>query len=364
MKIAKLSLAAIVAVGAMSTFANAASLEQAIKGVNVDGFIRYRGTADDNDGTKTNTHQYTSVFNLTIPVAKNVTSGVLLTVNGANTTQQAAADYNSGLSYDLGRVWFQYAAKGLSVKVGKQEVFTPWTDPGYRGTVGDGVTALYTGVKNWTFGAVGFTNTNITVAGAQDKNVMGVGAIGALGPVALQVWGANVQKTIDYSLYVDAVYEMKGFNFEAQVNMLKLNKDIMDETDMFFGVKGGYAAKGFSAELGYTKNGDKHGYYTLAADDAMGFIFSGGKQINGTVANVADANLMFVDLGYTRNQFGAELGFAMAKQGSDDIGKEIYVGGAYNYSSKFKLSTFYSMLDMEDDSKDNKRARIEAKYSF
>ncbi|MDR0467928.1 MAG: major outer membrane protein, partial [Campylobacteraceae bacterium] len=42
MKLVKLSLAAVVAAGAMTTFASATSLEEAIKGVDVSGMARVR----------------------------------------------------------------------------------------------------------------------------------------------------------------------------------------------------------------------------------------------------------------------------------------------------------------------------------
>ena len=42
MKLVKLSLATIVAAGALSSVASAASLEEAIKNVDVSGYARYR----------------------------------------------------------------------------------------------------------------------------------------------------------------------------------------------------------------------------------------------------------------------------------------------------------------------------------
>nr|WP_086226516.1 major outer membrane protein [Campylobacter sp. P0108] len=42
MKLVKLSLAAIVAAGALTSVANATSLEEAIKNVDVSGYARYR----------------------------------------------------------------------------------------------------------------------------------------------------------------------------------------------------------------------------------------------------------------------------------------------------------------------------------
>ena len=48
MKLVKLSLATIVAAGALSSVASAASLEEAIKNVDVSGYARYRFDSRNN----------------------------------------------------------------------------------------------------------------------------------------------------------------------------------------------------------------------------------------------------------------------------------------------------------------------------
>ncbi len=74
MKLVKLSLAAIVAAGALTSVASAASLEEAIKNVEVTGYARYRFDSKSNTTGRTgttgfgevkeadtsNTHRFTS----------------------------------------------------------------------------------------------------------------------------------------------------------------------------------------------------------------------------------------------------------------------------------------------------------------
>ena len=75
MKLVKLSLATIVAAGALSSVASAASLEEAIKNVDVSGYARYRYDAK-NTNTSTeefngNTHRFTTDINFKSAVDDN-----------------------------------------------------------------------------------------------------------------------------------------------------------------------------------------------------------------------------------------------------------------------------------------------------
>jgi len=77
MKLAKLSLAAIIAAGAFSV-ANATSLEDAIKGVDLSGMVRLRFYNNDVDkSAPAGTHDQnrwrgSSLFKFTIPVSDTI----------------------------------------------------------------------------------------------------------------------------------------------------------------------------------------------------------------------------------------------------------------------------------------------------
>lgn len=377
MKLAKLSLAAIVAVGAMTTFASATSLEEAIKGVELNGYLRYRYYDRDND---TNTaaddeHRFTAVTDFTIPVAENLKSGIMLTYqqrdfadNGVATDGQT--DGSSTLNVE--RLWFQYAVDGFSVKAGKIEIFSPWTDPGYRGAVGNGALALYTGVPGWTFGAGAFLDTNLLEGlNRGQENLYAAGALGSIGPVNVQLWGASMTNTFDYSVFAEAGFEMAGFSARAQVNNLKLADEARglarnnEDSGIYWGVEAGYEAAGFSVGVGYTQNDEDQPIYTLSADDSSGFIFSGAQQINGDIANARDMQAMFIDLGYETGPYSVGAGYTHGEAGKTDL-DEFYVEAGYKYSKNFKLSTYYSNYETDAPTGDTEsdEIRFEAKYSF
>lgn len=392
MKLAKLSLAAIVAVGAMTTFANATPLEEAIKGVELNGFLRYRYYNEDNknDNAGTDKHRYTGVLDFTVPVDENLKAGLVLRYEGSDFAQDTGVSKH-GLAVQ--NAFFLYSIDGFSLKAGKIPVFSPWTDSSYTGKSGNGALALYTGVPGWTFGAGAFVNTDLdltarglkTVAGKTvaseiseldigKENLYALAALGAFGPVNLQVWAASMERVFDYSVFLDAQFEMSGFTAQLQANMLKLDERtkslFKDDSGMYFGGKLGYAIDGFSAEVGYTKNDKDQPIYTLSQDDSEGFIWF-GEQLGGQVANTADASTLFINLGYEMDQFsvGAGYGYADAYKGvqkanSDKLGSEWEVTAGYKYSKNFKLSAYYSSLDMENDADSNDEIKFEAKYSF
>lgn len=397
MKLAKLSLATIVAVGAMTTFASATPLEEAIKGTELNGYVRYRFEDEDNRADKDqDKHRFTVVTDFTMPITENLKSGVMFTVDGTDHAENSpASDAGDGLTFELERAWFQYSIAGFSLKGGKIEILSPWTDPGYRGSIGDGALALYSGVPGWTFGAGAFVSTNldpsvngqnatggVVAADALSKAGLNIGqedlyalaAIGAVGPVNLQVWAASMNHVFDYSFYGDVQFAMAGFSIEAQANMLKLSDEVAplfaDDTGLYYGVKAGYEIAGFSVEAGYTKNDKDQPIYTLANDDSSGFIFF-GEQLAALTVNTADAQVIFANLGYSIDKFKVEAGYGYATAyngvqvaNNDDFGQEWYVKTGYKYTKNFNLSAYYSSLDMEDDANDNDKIRFEAKYSF
>ena len=77
MKFLKLSLAASVALGALSTASFAQPLEEAIKGIDVSGYLRYRYNDDRYDSAggnhgKSANHQWRAVADFKTPVVNNI----------------------------------------------------------------------------------------------------------------------------------------------------------------------------------------------------------------------------------------------------------------------------------------------------
>lgn len=362
MKLAKLSLAAIVAVGAMTTFASAASLEEAIKGVELNGYLRYRFTSNDEANGHTDEHAFKGLTEFVMPVADNLKAGMTLAVSGTDDAADGkASDTSDKLTLNLDKLWFQYAMDGFSLKAGKMEVFSPWTDPGQNGTVGDGALALYTGVPGWTLGLGGFVATNID--GMEEEDLYAAGALGSVGPVNLQLWASTLSNVFDYAVFAQAGFEMAGFNARVQANQLELESGV---DGLYWGIEAGYGMAGFKANVGYTQNDKDQGIYSLAGSDASGFIFSGGKQINGKIANVADMQAFFIDLDYATGPYSVGAGYAHGEVDAYDL-DEFYVEAGYKYAKNFKLSTYFSSFERDNKvgaDAENDRIRFEAKYSF
>jgi hypothetical protein len=399
MKLTKLSLAAIIAVGALGTFASATPIEEAIKGVDVSGLVRYRyyyGTefvASNSAGgfiaqvtdpaytgaplttdDKESYNRYSAELNILTPIADAFSAGVSVRAEGGMAEGErkvGAASYGTLASVTgLDKAFFQYSANGLTAKIGKFEIPTPWTESGYNGNRGNGVLALYSGVPNWTFAGAYYNQVANLDVNFAEKDLYAAAAIGAVGPVALQFWLAHNVQAFD-AAYGEAVLNLNGIYAKGQVNWLKLAKEIdpNKEDGLFFGLEGGYKGNvdnvAFNAVAGYTKNDKDQKYYALDNDND-GFI-KFGKQLYYFTTNLADTQVFFLKGGVVVDKFGVELGVGQAD--SDDWKPlEAYLTGTYAYAPNFGFELYYSYLDGDDfevNKEDvNHEIRFQAQYKF
>lgn len=394
MKLIKLSLAAVVAAGAMTTFASAAPLEEAIKDVEISGLARYRFyNQSDYKNYPDGGHErnrFSGLLNITSPVADNLKFGISLATDG-NDYPRNGASSSGGVNVD--KFWFQYAVNDFIVKVGKMEIPTPWTQAGFAGTRGNGILGLFTGLENWTFAAAYFNQTNgmndanIPVysapvwaenqvssfdggLGLGQEDLMAAGAIGKIGPVDLQVWMARMEHAIDYTAFGEVGFSMAGFNIKGQVNYLKLHENLEgffnDDAGIFFGFQGGYKGEftdgSFFVDLGYTKTDKDMPVYVLDGDND-GFI-KFGQQLYYKTQNNPDTQVFFGRAGANYKKFGAEIGYGFADVGLDDADKDEFYGLlSYQYAKNFGLQLYYSVLTNDSDV-DNNELRFQALYNF
>lgn len=379
MKLAKLSLAAIVAAGAMTTFASAAPLEEAIKGVDLKGTMRYRVDINDNGATPNTgaeNHRFSGAFTFTVPVAENVKSILTLTYDKADNakTSAATADRDFGVS----QAYFSYSTKDIVLNVGKMIVDTPWTyNSLFDGNLGNGLVGMYKGVEGWTFAAATFFNigavdtttpTNIMSALGEDNNLYAAAAIGSVGPVNAQIWLAKMTNTFDYSAFLELSAKYEGFGLKGQVNQMKLDdkKQLAlaqaDDKGTFWAVEGTFGYEGLGLKAAYLRNDKDQKYYTIAADNKM---IRAGHQMYGAFANLADAKTYYVTADYKFGQYSVGAGHVNTKTGSDKYGTENYVQASYAYSKNFTLFSYYSDLDRKKSGNgENKRLRLQAQYNF
>jgi hypothetical protein len=371
MKLAKLSLAAIVAAGAMTTFASAAPLEEAIKGVQVSGMMRYRWATNNKSkyGASTpyapssDSFRWSVPITFVMPIAENLTAGVGFNFDSKTDGKAGAPEQGDWKSP---KHWITYATPEYSLRVGRFEISSPWTETGYAGSRGQGFLGTLNMVENWTFAAAYFANTNVSPLGVGSDDLYAAAAIGSVGPVNLQAWYSKMQDTFKSSVFVQADVAYEGFSLKAQANQLKLdgaakatlyndgNGAFTKDKGTFWGAEAGFAINGFSVGAGMTQNDKKMPIYELTAD-SDGMIKAGWQMYYHTTNTFAARNI-FVKAGYAFDQYRVNVGFvdaqaynAAEKQGDKLKARETYIDAGYKYSKNFDLSFHYSMFDARQD---------------
>jgi hypothetical protein len=361
MKLAKLSLAAIMTVGALSTM-NAANLEDSIKGVNFSGFARYR-LNDVSDGNPQASHKSDNDIDVRLKATSKVTDTVSFTgdVGLRNNNDNGTGATTTG-DLELAQAYFTYSEADLMVKAGKQNTATPVTDNGWMGNYGTGVLATY-GMGNVSLAGVYYGNTN--ALGAED--ISGVGAMGSFGVVNAQAWAITTEDTIDALYFGQVDGTVAGLSLTGQVISTTVAGGGANDTGLFYGVKAGYSMDSFAFNAGYTKNDADQPTYTLSADGSP--IFPGWR-LGYVTANAADAEAMYADGSVSFGKIGVKVGYATATydvpaDAVNDTGiTEIYTQLSYKVAKNLNTYVKYSDIDEDIDANDQKYFRFEAKYSF
>ena len=230
MKLVKLSLAAIVAAGALTSVASAASLEEAIKNVDVTGFARYRYDntkttaikAKDSSGDTSAKHRFTSDIDFKAALDDNFfgvigfrydsrdASGERVNAETSVGVYDDSGSDNNGQTFNVRQFYLGYTAGNTTVTAGRQVLGTFFTDD----MVGTGIKVLNSDISGLTLAAIAFDNLqddgdigtsavylskpsiNKTTGEIEDdqytydRNLYGVAAIGSYDPVSFQVWYA------------------------------------------------------------------------------------------------------------------------------------------------------------------------------
>lgn len=346
MKLAKVSLAAVVALGTLSTASMAKDLSEAIKGVDVSGFLRYRfndlstknagfvkdnnhngsdvpglGTAYPTTGGAETEHEWKAVANFTIPTSETFSAVIGVEYNndtetGASTNAalgRAATPNNAGIQEEGIAVRQFYGAWNpngtkTTVHIGKFNLATPATDPGYdRGT---GILALNSDVENVTFAAAALDtwyvdnvvstsvlNTlGVTSNDNRENNLYALAAIAGFGGFSGQLWAFNIEDMVDSLIVAQLGYEYDMFGIEGQYFNNQLNTtdatnlstrdgkgkifpNTVNDSYQLWTVQGSIDWNILGATAGYLGSGE-NGYFVQLTDQAS-FINYGGEQWYG-----------------------------------------------------------------------------------
>ena len=400
MKLVKLSLAAIVAAGALTSVASAASLEEAIKNVEVTGYARYRFDSKDSGTSTANKHRFTSDVNFKSALDDNF-FGVLgfrydsIDNSGEriNARTMVGADDNGndnfGQTFNVRQVYLGYTAGNTTITAGRQVLGTFFTDD----MVGTGIKLLNSDISGLTLAAVAFDNlqddgdigTGALTLGSNnaeyvyDRNLYGAAAIGSYDPVSFQLWyaaldsvaqlyvadvtvGANLGG-VDLSLQAQAA----GSSMWADNAGLGENTVLLDDA-IFWAAELGAKAFGFDGSVGYVQF-DTDEISLISFEDQGSFIDAGEDLLNYT-AFAGDNKYWFVTAGYTfadKVRVGADY---VAGEGSNgvttrDVDRyEAVARVDYKYSKKLNFKAWYSYINQENGQDDAKHLRFEARYNF
>ena len=416
MKLTKVSLAALVALGAFSSVASATPLEEAIKNVDLSGFARYRYTNDFIKNSKVNDtakgsgagHAFRMETAFKAAIDDNFFGVLRLrysATDGSGDNAGVGTDKtNTTGTFGVYEMYLGYKVGNTTVTAGKQLLGTFYDAKDLAGT---GIKVVNTDVPGLTLAAAAFdaiesesmdtsgplvsTLVDGSLFSDSSANIYYLTALGSYDPLSFKIAIANVSEVA--ALYgADAglnfnVNDDVSINGKAQyVHNESDNKNVADAN--FWAVQAGLKAYGAKFNAGYldfdaknkdsdAKNKGKASFVTL---DGNGDLINPAKILNGAMAGSqqfynhikGDNDYWFINGGYSIDKFGFGAGYTQGKGYSWGLSKERakrsewYTEASYKYSKKLTFLTWYAAAKDKKDGESFKqdRIRFEAKYSF
>ena len=402
----KLSLAALVAMGSIS-LANATPLTEAIKNVNLNGFMRIRYYNEDPDkGNGYNRWRTNAKLVFSMPVAENLSLVWRISdqtdVRDRSTTN-VLGNVDPSLTDNL--FFLKYSANGLNAIAGKIPVMTPITsaDP-YTTAHGAGVIAAYnipevnglTIAAGWVDALNNSINLNtILTDGVDNGSYVGntlsndiytaaaIYANKAFGDA--QVWYFYATKLLDYEFVgrlnlnllqkygVDVHIDGAVSNLDDTVAATVGNTGDDDHT--YYNVSAAFNTAKYiqiplDVKIGWAQTNDKVGVVDLSEDAPIAAV--GTTDQRYAIANLTDAAMLYGKISYNVN---AKTNVYVAAANIHDQAKEnsgeYEAGGTYKFNKKFSLHAYYSYLDYSHDAEkahtnltDNQEIEVQALYKF
>ena len=269
MKITKLSLIACVALASLSTASFAQPLEEAIKGIDVSGMLRYRYTDNryDNKGFNKQertrgdaNHQWRAEALFKTPVINNISMNLGIGYHNA----QQNVNHGKGILDNNGNYTNVFAGNGLgsgsdswfgvrefnmvitpdstntTIKAGKMIMQTPIND-----TLDDRATGIFvtnSDLNHWTFALGAFDawsiddyQTGYSLSSNPRNNqsfakpFYTIGALSnydtSIGNFSSQLWFFNATDMIDIGAFGELAWQNSMFHLKGQYAFSKLNSD-------------------------------------------------------------------------------------------------------------------------------------------
>ena len=414
MKLTKVSLATLVALGAFSSVASATPLEEAIKNIDLSGYARYRYTNDNiKDSIKIPTKKHSAnhtfrmqtafkaaiddnffgVLNLRYQAKDNSGDNAAKPATPTTPATDGTDKTNTTGSFGVYEMYLGYKVGNTTVTAGKQKLGTFYDNKDIAGT---GLKVINTDVSGLTLAAAAFdaleeddgsdaknidtngplvkTLTTSNTFSDSSANIYYLAALGSYDPLSFKIAIANVSEVA--ALYgADAgldfnVNDDVSINGKAQyVHNESDNKNVADAN--FWAVQAGLKAYGAKFNAGYldfdaknkdsdAKNKDKASFVTL---DGNGDLINPAKILNGGMSgsrqfynNIKGNNdYWFVNGGYSIDKFGFGAGYTKGKGHSWALGKDRAKRDEWYLDASYKYSkklTFLSWYAAAKDKKD------------
>ena len=409
MKLTKISLAALVALGAFSSVASATPLEEAIKNVDLSGMARYRYTHTHeykkeqkdvykHNGSKSgNGHNFKMVTNFKAAIDDNF-FGVLglrySSLDGSGDNSKNGTDKtDTTTGFGVHQFYLGYKIGGTTITAGKQEIGSYFTDD----AIGTGVRVVNEDIEGLTLTALAFDaleggsesdgvlyDATAKLGGYDVGNLYAAGIAGSFNPVSFQLWYGTLTNLADVlAADVSAKFDITNdFALGARLNYANSTAD--KEAKNILGYNDGnfYAGElstslfGLDLAAGYIgwKAQDK-GVSAFTFEDQGGLITAGEDVFDWTYAE-GKGNFFYATSAYTFDKFTVGLDYVKGTQktsagaGNPDVKdkvEEFVPRFAYQYNKKLTFSSFYSFQThkLPDDVKTKEdKFRFEAKYSF
>ena len=415
MKLTKVSLAALVALGAFSSVASATPLEEAIKNVDLSGFARYRYTNDNIKNSiaiPTKKHSANHTFRMQTAFKAAIDDNFFGVLNLRYQAKDNSGDATAGTdktnttgAFGVYEMYLGYKVGNTTVTAGKQKLGTFYDNKDIAGT---GLKVINTDVSGLTLAAAAFdaleeddgtdaknidtngplvkTLTTSNTFSDSSANIYYLAALGSYDPLSFKIAVANISEVA--TLYgADAgvsfnVTDDINLNLKGQfVHNDSDHKDVADAN--FWAIQAGTKLFGAKLNAGYldfdakNKDNNKISFATL---DGNGDLINPAKILNGVMAGGAqyynnikgNNDYWFVNAGYDIDKFGFGAGYTQGKGTSYALGKERAkrnewsLDASYKYSKKLTFLSWYAAAKDKKDGESYKqdRIRFEAKYSF
>ena len=415
MKLTKVSLAALVALGAFSSVASATPLEEAIKNVDLSGFARYRYTNDNRKSTPDAKNKTNDVANHAFRMITSFKSAIddnffgVLTLRYAPTAADGSGDNafdakkntdgtdktDTTSSFSVYEMYLGYKVANTTITAGKQLIKTFYDDGELAGT---GLKVVSTDVPGLTLTAAAYdalasdqdndgplvknivdgkekingTDVSTNNFGDAPGNLYYLGAAGSYNPVSFKVAIANLQE-------ISTLYGTEaGVSFDVtdDINLNLKGQFVHNDSDHkkvadanFWAVQAGTKLFGAKLNAGYldfdAKNKDNN-KYSFVSIESNGQLINPTKILNGVMGaatsgqqyynNIKGNNdYWFVNAGYDIDKFGFGAGYTQGKGYSWALGKERAKRNEWSLDASYKYSkklTFLSWYAAAKDKKD------------